>query len=100
MGDTIDQYEYAIASLLVLGKIRQSDLEPIMDKFYAVCHPTDGKIHVVSETNVDESNTVKHKLREREKSRRIDDLVKEAQKDEECGEDDNNDDDADGSSIR
>ena len=88
MGDTIDQYEYAIASLLVLGKIRKADLEPIMDKFYAVCHPTDGKIHVVPETNVEESNTVKDKLREREKSRRIDDLVKEAEKDEENGEGD------------
>jgi len=89
MGDTIDQYEYAIASLLVLGKIRKSDLEPIMDKFYAVCHPADQKIHVVPETDVDESNTVKRKLRKRERSRKIDDLVKEVKKDEEKGESDN-----------
>jgi oligoendopeptidase F len=31
--DKIDQYEYVVASLLLLNKINAEDIKPIMDKF-------------------------------------------------------------------
>lgn len=37
--DSVDQYEFAIASLLLLGKITKDDLHPIMDKFRALAGP-------------------------------------------------------------
>lgn len=35
--DKIDQYEFAVASLLTLGKVTSDDLLPIMDKFRELC---------------------------------------------------------------
>ena len=46
--DTIDQYEFAMASLLALGKISSDDLRPIMDKYRELANPRTGFI-VISE---------------------------------------------------
>uniref|UniRef100_A0A7S3L4G4 Potassium channel domain-containing protein n=1 Tax=Amphora coffeiformis TaxID=265554 RepID=A0A7S3L4G4_9STRA len=67
--DTVDQYEFAIASLILLGKITAEDLDPIMDKFRALCGP-EGLIDVNAGTKIEEENHVMEKLQDRAKSRR------------------------------
>jgi len=34
--DKCDQYEFVLSSLLILGKINSSDIQPIMNKFRAL----------------------------------------------------------------
>lgn len=68
--DSVDQYEFAIASLLLLGKITKDDLGPIMDKFRALAGPR-GVIDVVDGATIEEDEEVLEKLKERAKSRRF-----------------------------
>jgi hypothetical protein len=56
--DSIDQYEFAIASLLILGTITSDDLVPIMDRFRKLAG-TNGYIAMEAVAGVDESE---HKL--------------------------------------
>jgi hypothetical protein len=49
--DKIDQYEFAIASLLDLGKISFADLQPIMKKFRGLAGP---KGYISMESDFDE----------------------------------------------
>ena len=81
-GNTVDQYEFAIASLLLLGTITGDDLGPIMDKFRALAGPK-GYINVLAETAVNESDNVKTKLENRAMSRHIHDALDEASNSEE-----------------
>ena len=67
--DTVDQYEFAIASLVLLGKITAEDLEPIMDKYRALCGP-EGLIDVNAGVEVKEEDAVVAKLQDRAKSRK------------------------------
>jgi hypothetical protein len=59
--DSIDQYEFAIASLLILGTISADDLVPIMDRFRKLSGPT-GYIDMEAVGAVDESEHKKAKL--------------------------------------
>lgn len=67
--DTVDQYEFAIASLVLLGKISSEDLEPIMDKYRGLCGP-EGLIDVNAGTEVKEDSQIMEKLQDRAKSRK------------------------------
>lgn len=69
-GNNVDQFEFAIASLLLLGTITRDDLEPIMDKFRALAGPK-GYINVLAETNVNEADVVVTKLAKRARSRQF-----------------------------
>lgn len=69
-GNNVDQFEFAIASLLLLGTITREDLEPIMDKFRALAGPK-GYINVLAETNVNEGDVVVTKLAIRARSRQF-----------------------------
>lgn len=69
-GEIVDQYEFAIASLLHLEKISGDDLEPIMDKFRALAGPK-GYIDTIQETRVDEKDQVVEKLQHRASSRKL-----------------------------
>jgi hypothetical protein len=52
--DKIDQYEFALASLLDLGTITSSDLQPIMAKFRGLAGP---KGYICMEEDFDQDGT-------------------------------------------
>ena len=70
--NTVDQYEFALASLIDLGKISSEDLGPIMAKFRKLSKQSgtdSGYIHiddVPEETNVDEVRGDDEKLEQQE----------------------------------
>lgn len=68
--DAVDQYEFAVASLLTLGLVSHDDLAPIMDKFRELAG-ADGYINVEKETEVKETNEINQKILERAKSRKL-----------------------------
>lgn len=70
--EQVDQYEFAIASLLLLGKITADDLAPIMDKFRALAGPK-GFIDVIKETEIEEKGEVLEKLGNRASARKFND---------------------------
>mmetsp|Transcript_32158 Transcript_32158/g.53134 ORF Transcript_32158/g.53134 Transcript_32158/m.53134 type:complete len:138 (-) Transcript_32158:1689-2102(-) len=49
--DKIDQYEFVVASLVILGKVSYSDMVPIMDKFRSLAGK-DGFIAIEEESGL------------------------------------------------
>lgn len=57
--DKVDQYEFTIASLLMLGKISSTDIAPIMDKF-RLLSGSKGYIQITSEDTESSTNFENH----------------------------------------